>query len=87
MPSPAYIFRDLFTVAELQAMIIDIAQNGQITSLSGGAKSSTFDQIPVTQLLIELRAELNRLTGRGRAQKVQNRFVESGFDMGGAITE
>jgi hypothetical protein len=70
MPSPAYIFRDLFTVAELQTMLRDLATTGRISSLGGAAKSSSFENIPYAQLLIELRAELNRLQGHCRAQKV-----------------
>ena len=71
MPSPAYIFRDLFTVAELQTMIQELATGGRITSVSGSGKSASFEHIPFSQLMIELRAELNRLSGIGRASKVQ----------------
>ena len=70
MPSPAYIFRDLYTVAELQDMLKTLGATGRINSLGGAAKSSSFENIPFPQLLIELRAELNRLQGRHRGQKV-----------------
>lgn len=68
-------------------MLMELATTGQITSLSGAAKSSSFSRLDPMQLGIELRAELNRLTGRTRAQKVQNRLIESGYDQGGTITE
>lgn len=70
MSSPAFIFRDLYTVADLQDMLRELGTSGRITSLSGAAKSSSFENIPFPQLVIELRAELNRLQGRVRPQKV-----------------
>lgn len=70
MPSPSGIFRDIFTIAELQAMLRDLAENGVITSLSGGAKSGGFSRLDPMQQGIELRAELNRLGGTVRPQKV-----------------
>ena len=93
MPSPAFIFRDLFTVAELQEMITTAATTGRISSLGGAAKSSSFEHIPFDQLLIELRAELNRLQGRARAQKVVQVLTPIGsapganeLDYGGPIS-
>jgi len=63
-------------------MLRELATTGQITSLSGAAKSSSFSRLDPLQLGIELRAELNRLTGRGRASRVQSRFVETGYSDG-----
>jgi hypothetical protein len=74
VPSPAFIYRDLFTVAELEAMIIDLATNGRFTSLSGGSKSGGIEHLPFMQQMIELRAELNRLQGTARAQRVEQRL-------------
>ena len=74
MPSPAYILRDLFTADELRALIKDLLTNGRFTSLSGGAKSSNIEYLPFDQQMIELRAELNRLTGATPPQKVEQRL-------------
>ncbi len=51
-------------------MLKELAMNGRINTLSGAAKSSSFENIPYATLLIELRAELNRLLGVKRPQKV-----------------
>lgn len=74
MGSPAYLFKDLFTAAELRAMLIELATTGMITSLSGGAKSGQFSRLDPMQLGIELRAELNRLGGVVPANKVYSDF-------------
>ena len=74
MPSPAYLLRDLFTVAELQAAIKDLMTNGRFTSLSGSSKSSGIEYMPFEQQMIELRAELNRLLGITPPQKVEQRL-------------
>ncbi len=78
MPSPAYVYRDLFTADELRAMIVDLATNGRFTSLSGGAKSSTRDYLPFAQQLIELRAELDRLNGVTAANRIEQRLFKTG---------
>jgi len=70
MGSPANLFRDLFTVAELQAMLKELATTGMITALSGGGKSGSYSRLDPIQQGIELRAELNRLLGVQRPQKV-----------------
>jgi len=65
----------------------ELATVGLITSLSGAAKSSGFARLDPLQQGIELAAAKRALTGQQRAQKVQNRLIESGYDQGGTITE
>ena len=71
MPSPAFILRDLFTAAELTAMLKDLFENGRFTSLAGGAKSSGIEYLPFPQQVIEIRAELDRLNGTTRPNRVE----------------
>jgi hypothetical protein len=70
MPSPAFILRDLFTAAELTAMLKDLFQNGRFTSLSGASKSSGIEYLPFPQQVIEIRAELDRLNSTQLPSKV-----------------
>lgn len=79
MPSPSGIFRDLYTVAELQAMLRELATTGLITSLSGAAKSGSYARLDPMQMAIELRAELNRLGGStSPPHRVEQRLFEGG---------
>ena len=70
MPSPAFILRDLFTAAELTAMLKDLFENGRFTSLAGGAKSSGIEYLPFPQQVIEIRAEIDRLNSTQLPSKV-----------------
>jgi hypothetical protein len=72
MPSPAGLFYNLFTVSQLQTMLQELAINGMITSIGGGAKSGGFSRLSPEQMGIELRAELNRLTGQSAPDRVQH---------------
>ncbi len=74
MPSPAFVFKDLFTAEELRTMLRELALTGRIQSLSGGQKSGSFSVLDPAQLAIELRAELNRLTGAPRVDRVEQRL-------------
>lgn len=70
MPSPAFILRDLFTAAELTAMLKDLFENGRFTSLAGGAKSSGIEYLPFPQQVIEIRAEIDRLNSTQLPSKI-----------------
>lgn len=81
MPSPAFILRDLFTAAELTAMLKDLFQNGRFTSLEGGAKSSGIEYLPFPQQVIEIRAELDRLNGTTRPNRVEQVIIpDNGYN-------
>ena len=81
MPSPAFILRDLFTAAELTAMLKDLFQNGRFTSLAGGAKSSGIEYLPFPQQVIEIRAELDRLNGTTRPNRVEQVIIpDNGYN-------
>ena len=80
MPSPSGIFKGLFTASQLQAMLVELATNGMITSLSGGGKSGQFSRIDPMQLGIELRSELNRIGGVVPASKVYQDFRTNNLD-------
>ncbi len=74
MPSPQYIFRDIFTTAQLRAMLQELATTGRITSTSGSGRSESFAVMDAQTLAFELRAELNRLQGIGGPSKVEQRL-------------
>ncbi len=70
MPSPAYLLRDLYTEAELTAMLKELFTTGIITAMSGAAKSGSFARLSPQQQAIELRAELDRLNGESVPKKI-----------------
>jgi hypothetical protein len=90
VPSPAFILRDVgFTADEIKALIRELITTGRINSLGGAAKTSSFENVPFPQLLIELRAELDRLTGVVRPQKVVQILTDRPFNgayAGGAFS-
>tara|TARA_R110000868_G_scaffold143470_1_gene361652 strand:- start:127 stop:402 length:276 start_codon:yes stop_codon:yes gene_type:complete len=82
MPSPAYILRGLFTAAELTAMLKELFQFGRFTSLAGGAKNSGIEYMPFEQQVIEIRAELDRLNGTTRPNRVEQVIMpDNGYNV------
>ena len=75
MPSPQYLFRDLYSVTELRTMLRELATTGRIQSTSGQGRSESFALMDAATLAFELRAELNRLNGTGGPSRVQQRLV------------
>lgn len=75
MPSPANLFRGLYTVAEIQAKLRALAETGLPGSVSGAGKSMTFLRMTPEQYGIELRAELNRLQGNSEPRRVEQILI------------
>jgi hypothetical protein len=90
MPSPQRLYEG-YTSAELTtefaALKLEMT-DGTFTSLGGASKSSSIERPPIQERLKALRLEM-RILGLAppRPQKVQSRFIETGYNSGGTITE
>lgn len=81
MPSPAYLLKDAgYTVSELKTMLRDLFTNGRFTSVSGGAKSGGLEYLPFEQQMIEIKAEIQRLSGQVPANKTYADFRTNRLD-------
>lgn len=90
MPSPQRLYAG-YTTTELAAVFTALKleqTNGTFTSLSGAAKSSTIQRIPLEDRLAayHMEARILGLESR-RGQKVQQRLDDNGFTEGGTITD
>lgn len=81
MPSPSNLYA-LYTAAEVAAEIVLVKaeiSGGQVTSLGGAAKSSSFQQIPADQKMAALLLRSRQLgLTPPRAQKVVNVLAPQG---------
>jgi len=90
MAGPSRIYQaysDSELTAEMTALKLEMT-NGTFTSVSGAAKSSNIRRMEIEDRMKSLLFEYRR---RGllspRAQKVQSRFDDTGYTMGGSVTE